>query len=219
MQDSLAKVLPLALGAAISPMILTLVVLILATPAKPRLRAWAFTLGATATLIAISLLGAQVFHTLHKHTGSDPTGAAVKGLAALLLLVLAWRAWKSKPTAGGAAMKRLNNASTAGFLGIGAVAMLANFSTLVLFIPAVHEIMADPVGVPEKVAIFLMALLIAMVPAWLPAALATVLGPRADPMLGRLNVAVSRHSNQINMIICLVFAVYLGYGAVQDLMG
>ena len=219
MQELLTKVLPLAVGAAISPMIVTVVVLILSTPTRPRLRAWAFTLGATLTLIAVSLVGAQVFHTMHQHVGRDPTGAAVKGVAALLLLVLAWRAWRAKPTAGAAAMQRLDGASTAGFIGIGALAMLANFSTLVLFIPAVREIVDDQSAAPEKLSVFAIALVVAMLPAWLPAALATILGPRADPLLSRVNMAVTRHSNQINMAICLIFALYLGYGAAQDLLG
>src|ERR1700730_7671305 len=57
MSDLLSKVLPLALGSAISPAILALALLILSGKESPRTRCIAYTAGAALALSGLGLLG------------------------------------------------------------------------------------------------------------------------------------------------------------------
>jgi len=100
--------------------------------------------------------------------------------------------------------------------------MLVNFSTLVLFLPAVREIEHSSVDVAEKVVVWLIITVIALLPVLLPVTLVALLGTRADPLLARLNAFVGRHARTIAIAIELVFAVVLawkGSGTSTDLSG
>ena len=68
--------------------------------------------------------------------------------------------------------------------------MLVNFSTLVLFLPAVREIEHSSVDVAEKVVVWLIITVIALLPVLLPVTLVALLGTRADPLLARLNACL-----------------------------
>ena len=212
-QDSLASA-SLALGAAISPMILTLVVLIRPHP-PPRLRLGLHA-GATATLIAISLLGAQVFHTCTNTGPIPPVPRSRAGRAAAAGARVAGVEVQTDRRRGSheAAQQRLDGRLPRHRCGrdAGELRRWCSSSrrcTRSWRTPSESLKGRDlPHGAVDRHG----AGLAARGPGHRT-------GATRDPMLGRLNVAVSRHSNQINMIICLVFAVYLGYGAVQDLMG
>jgi hypothetical protein len=95
--------------------------------------------------------------------------------------------------------------------------MLVNFSTLVLFLPAVREIEHSSVDVAEKVVVWLIITVIALLPVLLPVTLVALLGTRADPLLARLNAFVGRHARTIAIAIELVFAVVLAWKGIGDL--
>ena len=77
-------------------------------------------------------------------TPFTPTGAVIDLLAGTLLAALALRALRRGKTTAEShhsrTQGRLADAPTAYFIGAGALAMLINFSTLLLFLPALHEI-------------------------------------------------------------------------------
>ena len=87
--------------------------------------------------------------------------------------------------------------------------MLVNFSTLVLFLPALHEITRSSVALVGRSMAFAVLYLITLLPVLIPVGLVTVLGDRAQPVLDATHTFVTRHSRQIGMVIEVVFAVYL----------
>jgi hypothetical protein len=155
MGSLLAIVLPLALGAAISPTLFALEVLVLSGRRHPVARAWALTGGAAATLIFFSVLGLTLLRNLHagKHHRSL-TDAAIDLVAGALLAVLAARALRPRKTVAEShhdrTRGRLAGTPTILFLGIGSLGMLVNFSTLLLFLPALHEISRSSVSQVDK---------------------------------------------------------------------
>jgi threonine/homoserine/homoserine lactone efflux protein len=204
-------ILPLALGAAVSPVLFGIEVLALTSPKSPRAKGWMVVIGAAGLLVAVALawglLGNQLPHR-HAHRHID---GAIDLIAAFLLALLATRQFlrRSKPTKGQPMTERLNGASTRSFLVAGVGGMLLNFSSLVLFIPAMHEITKSSEAVAAKVLCALILIVITLLPVWIPAVTVTALGKRAEPTLKRVNTTMSRHSLAITMGIEIVFTVFL----------
>ena len=134
-------------------------------------------------------------------------------------MLLAYRAMANRHTTSNGLLTKLGSAKTWEFYPLGVLSMLSNFSSIVLFIPAIHEIFKSTEPDPDKVAVYVILVVITLIPVWLPGLAATLLGPRATPALDRLNTLVSAHAAQINMAICLLFAVYLAVGAYKDFTG
>ena len=209
----LLRVFPLALGAAASPTLLALEILALSGPRKPVARGWAVAGGAAVMLVLFALLGLTVVHSVTTHRGYSPVDGAVDLGAAAVLALLATRTLRRRPTAAEGHQKtmanRLADAPTVWFFGAGVVGMLLNFSTLVLFIPALHLISRSSVHLGDKVMVGVVLVTITLLPVLIPALLVTVLGRRADVPLARLNRFVGGHSRQITAAIEILFSVVL----------
>jgi Sap, sulfolipid-1-addressing protein len=216
------EVLPLALGAAVSPGVLTLELLILSGKVQPKLRAWLYLTGAALVLVAFSFLALTVLRNVSEATGGPPNpwSIGVKSVIALGLLALGLRQLHPKKTLGEVHQSRvkgrLQTAKAPAFVVVGIVAMLSNFSTLVLYIPAMHVINLSDDPVSTKVTAGLMLLIITITPILLPVLAVTVVGHRSDALLARVNGFTGRHSRQINAGICLAFAALLAYSAVKE---
>jgi len=216
----LASVLPLAIGAAISPTLLTLQLVVLTGATKPLARAWVVAVGSALVLATYSVLGLTVLQHLHpaKLGHHSLRGAIIMFVAGGLMMVLAVRSLLRRPTP--AEQQKSRTASrleTAPFwfLGVGAVGMVVNFSTLVLFLPALHEITRSTVGLLDRSVMFGFLYIITLLPVLIPVGLVTILGDRADPVLDATHTFVTRHARHIGVVIEVVFAVYLvwkGFG-------
>jgi threonine/homoserine/homoserine lactone efflux protein len=152
-------VLPLALGAAVSPALLTLQVLVLTGRTAPRRRAWAVVVGAVAVVLVYMVLAFTLLSRLSDHGSGHPSSAEAWGkiVCGVLLLLLAVRELLPARTPGeratrrGAARaERLKHAGPGVFVGIGALGMVTNVSTLVLFFPAVHRSRSRRTSSPSR---------------------------------------------------------------------
>ena len=219
----LASVLPLALGAAISPTLLALQLLVLAGPVDRLARAWSLAAGSALVLAVYAFCGITVLGQIHtkKAPHHSLRDALIELVCAGLLVALALRARLSRRTAGehhgSSAASRLANASLPWFVGAGALGMLTNFSTLVLFLPALHQIERAPVSTVSQWIVFAVLYVITLMPVLLPVAAATLFGRQAEPVLDRIHTFISAHSRQIGVVIELVFAAYLSWKGVSEL--
>ena len=191
----LASVLPLAVGAAVSPTLLALQLLVLTGATRPRARAWAVVAGSALVLAVYSVLGLTVLNHLHpdRHGLHSLRGAVIMFVAAGLLAVLALRSLIHRPTPAeqhtSRTAGRLATAPTGWFLGVGALGT----------------------DLPDTGLLCVITLL----PVLAPVVVVTVLGTRAEPALEATHAFVSRHARQIGIAIEVVFAVYLvwrGFG-------
>lgn len=210
----LVAVLPLALGAAISPTLLALQLLVLSGPIHRLARAWSLALGAALVLGAFSLLCVTALQHVRPHHGHrSVTDAAVYLGAGLLLGALAVRSRIRRPTAGETQAStmgdRLATAPTPWFIGVGVLGMIVNFSTLLLVLPAVHEITRSSASTTDQVAVFLVLYVIVLLPVLVPVVLATIVGSGADRVLDSTHRWVGRNARTIGTVIEAVFAVYL----------
>ena len=215
MGQLLVAVLPLALGAAVSPTLLALQLLVLSGPTHRLARAWSLAIGAGLVLGAFSLLCVTGLQHLRPHHDGhkSATDATVLLASGLLLGALAVRSRIRRPTAGerhsSKIADRLTKASTPWFVGVGAIGMVVNFSTLLLVVPAVHEITHSSAPTTDQFVAFVALYLIVLSPVLVPVVLATVLGSGADRALDATHEWVGRNARTIGTVIEAVFAVYL----------
>jgi hypothetical protein len=223
MSSLLVSVLPLAVGAAISPTLLALQLLVLTGPTKPLARAWALAAGSAVVLALFSLLGITVLNHLHpaEHHHRSLRGAVIMFIAAGLLAILAIRTIRHRPMPADEHTSRtaskLQTAPTYWFFGAGAVGMVLNFSTLVLFLPALHEITRSTASVLARSVVFAMLFVITLAPVIGPALTVAVLGDRAKPALDATHRFITKHSRQIAISIEVVFAIYLVIKGIGEL--
>lgn len=207
----LLSVLPLALGAAISPVLFGIEVLALTSGKNVRARGWMVAAGATATLGAFSLIGLVIGSSLSHHQDHATLDAAIDLTAAVLLAALALRqltrhrAPNSKKTVA----ERLEGASTKAFFVAGIIGMITNFSTLVLFLPAFREITRSHAGLAAQGVALAMLLAITLLPVLAPAGVVTIAGDRAKPTLDAMNGFMTRHTKAITVGIEVVFVIVL----------
>jgi hypothetical protein len=219
-----ASVLPFALGAAVSPTLLTLEFLILAGKAQPKVRAWFFVIGASVVLVAFGLVCVSVLGKASDANGGpvSPWTIAIDAIVILLLVALGIRELRHKKPATEQPSRLRRYAATAKapvFLGVGALAMLGNFSTLVLYIPAVHIITRSSDSTSTKVGAGVMLLVITLLPLWLPVLAVSIVGHRSDPLLAKVNAFTTKYQRQVNAGICFVFAAIVAVDLLQKLTG
>ena len=223
MGSLLVAVLPLALGAAVSPTLLAVQLLVLTGTTHRLARAWALTFGAAIVLGTFSILCVTALQRVRPHHGDhkSATDAAVLLVSGGLLALLALRSLVRRPTVGeqqpSRIAGRLDTASTGWFVGVGALGMVVNFSTLLLVLPAMHEITHSSTGTATEVAVFAIVYVIVLLPVLVPVLLVAVLGSGADRMLDATHTWVGAHSRTIGVVIEVVFAVYLVVKGVRAL--
>jgi hypothetical protein len=211
----LGIVLPLGVGAAVSPAALTVQLLTLSRKQSPLARAWTLTAG-FALMLAIY---AALAFALAKSTGgshsSSEAGAIVKLIAAALLAGLGVRTLRKAPAP--AKPEHVGSHPLRSAFLLGVLLMATNFSSIVLFFPAVHAIGVAKVSVSGKVLAFVLLYALTLVPAAGPPLAVTMLGSRATPILERLNRFFTTHRRGIAVGICFAFALLLALAGVKEL--
>lgn len=215
----LLQIFPLALGAAVSPALLTLEFAILAGNTRPRARAWAFVIGAALTIFAFGLLVLAFLRNLDFDQTPSWTSVGVRILIGILLIALGLRVLLRKAKPGShhhdRLQSRIENARLPFFSGLGVAAMATNASTLVLYLPAVHLIIHASASDGTKIAAAAVLWLITITPFTLPVMIVTLVGRRSDSFLARLNTWTSSNSRRITSGVCFIFAALIMYSAVS----
>ncbi len=212
MGDLLAHVLPLALGAAISPTILILNLMLLSDATYGRVRSAVFTLGAGIVLAGFSVFAYVVIKPVS--TAQAQPNAFFGWLdlvAGLALLGLGVRALVTPPKPPKDPSAKAQAAAHAGeWFAVGAGAMLTNFSTLVLYLPAVKDVAVSTVDTLQKIAVVVLLWTITMALAWVPLLAVVVFGDRAVEPLRKLRAAITAHQKTVAAVVSFAFGIYLG---------
>ena len=214
MNELLAIVIPLSLGAAVSPTVLAVVVLTLSGRVSPRARAWAEVAGMVVGLVlatAFFVLLAQWIAKLRPNPTVLASTDVVFGVALLGLAV-----FTSVRHSSPAAKRRSEHspADSAGpslpaYFGIGLLLIATDASSLVLYLPAMKDILQSTVSQTEKLAVAAIPFFAVLAPGLLPVALATVAPKTADGVLGPVGAWVNEHSKAVTMAVEIVFGVAL----------
>jgi len=207
-----AKVLPLALGAANSAVILLLQVATLASPRYPVRRAF-IVLVATATVVA----GVMLVVTTTDHQAATPpaTDAAVGGwikvvLAILLLAVAIRTALAPAPEEQAAADDADASVHAVRYFLLGVGAMVTNLTTIVLLIPATHDAATAAIPSDDRLLVLSVVFLITLFPAYGPLLVLAALGHRGPAVLAAFGAWLRVHKQTVAVVVSLGFAAYLG---------
>ena len=217
----LASVLPLALGAAISPTVLTAQLLLLSRKTSPIKRSAVALIGSGLVLLAYTAIALLAGIGTNSSDHPSAVDGIVKLVFALLLLGLGVRAALRDPKP--SKQDEQEEKSDAGAhlvksFELGAVMMLVNFTTLALYFPALHEITASSVASSDKFVAIVIVFLITMIPAYLPLLLTLLFGQPARRALEKFNAFLTRHHQGITVGICFLFAAYLGVSGLKILL-
>jgi threonine/homoserine/homoserine lactone efflux protein len=212
----LAKTIPLALGAAVSPTVLAVGLLILSGPRRPVARGTAFTAGVLVTLGALTAIGLTLTHHAIQGTSKhDPITRAIDGTVGVVLLLLALATvLRAVTTDRDAPAPKADadpdkHASLAAAFVLGMAMMMANFSTILLYLPAMREISAARVATADKAVVVVIVFLITSLAATVPLTLRLVAPGPSARWFTSLHAAVTRHQRQIAVVIEVLFGAYL----------
>ncbi len=220
MSELLAQVIPLAFGAAISPLLLIVQVFVLSGGHKPIVRASAVTVGAFASLAVFTLLLVLFFHGTTAATGGKSVSSAwVHFGAAFLLALLGVRNLRNRQvdSKNASRAQKMARARSLDFLAIGVVVMILNVTTLVLFAPAVHDIVSSTVSTTDRVIAYTLLVVISLLPLLIPLIATVAMGSNSVAFLAKLNEFVTKHNAVINACVCFGFAAYLLFSGLRVL--
>jgi hypothetical protein len=193
----------------------------LTTGANRLLRSWLVVFGAAAACGIWTLVGLFVVNRLPAPSGGqDPTAGAIRIALALILISLGVRTLyhhgpDTPPSSAGDDGTGSRRIVLAFALGLGA--MISNVTSLVLFLPAVHDISHARIADVGKAVAFTVLIVVTLLAAIAPPLGASVGGRPARNALDRLSHVIADHHNAINAGICFVFAVFLGVTGVARL--
>lgn len=226
----LAKLTPLAIGAAVSPVMLAATILILSGRERPLRRAIVFALGATLVLSAIGIFTVFVLGAATRGGSADGNQTrthtdSIDVAFGVLLLALAGRQvtrilkGRAKPDAPDAhdapddeeieAAVPEHGTATIKYLAGGAAAMLLNFSTVVIYIPAIRILAGDQYTGADQAVGFVFVTLVAMSLVLVPIGLYAVAPGAAARILEPIGRWTKLHSKEIGAVILFVIGVYL----------
>ncbi len=223
MGDLLAKIVPLAIGAAFSPTVLAVELLILSAPKRALARASAYVLGVVTVLLGLTVVGLRVTdHGTPPGAGPDPVTRAIDGTLGFVLLLLALRtvahAWATRgeerdsPEDG---QQPGRFSSLPASFGFGIVMMLSNFSTILLYLPALRAVNAAQVDVTQQVVAVAILFVITVTPIVAPIVVRVVAPGPAGRWLGSLHTLVTRYQTQLAVGVEVIFGVYLLVKAIR----
>lgn len=206
------QVLPLALGAAMSPTFLAMQVVVLTSPAPGALRrGWALAVGSMFMLLLISFGGVSLLNSIPVlHTdGPTWTQAVILALAGVALLVVGRGVQRRPREHEDSILVKLVDAKPPFIFAAGAARLAVNASTLALYIPALHVITSSTVDVVVKGLAFLMLFLITELAVLGPVVAVSIAGERAKPVLSHIHDRMEHYSKPVTVVTCVGFGVVL----------
>ncbi len=210
----LASVLPLGLAAAVTPTLFALQVLVVSGPQWQR-RALAVIVG---TALVFTVIFALVLGGLSQLPDAG-TGAAsrweyaVELAAGLVLAVVSVWLLMPHPAADAKLEKRAqgyaNHASIWVFAGLAAYMTVTDFSSIVILIPALHDITNSSVAVLEKAVAVLVLMGCVLLPVITPPLAVRLAGESGVRAMKRVYALVMGHQLQVMGAVSAFVAVVL----------
>jgi cytochrome c biogenesis protein CcdA len=205
MSSLLSEIVPLALGAAISPVIFLLQLTTLTGP-RPITRGSALTVGAAVTLIVVSTIGVLVGDT--GFSTRTTLQAAINIAFGALLIAVGLRALLRPPKPKEPKADARPPSVRGSFLaGVGGMA--SNVTTFALYIPALALIAGSELPLRQQGIAALIILVITLMVAWVPLVLAVAVPGASTRLLPWLGSWMRANNRWIQVVLGLGFGIWL----------
>jgi hypothetical protein len=233
-----AAILPLALGAAVSPLVLVAQILTVTRSGSGLRAGWWYLLGSAVVVALWIALDLVVGHALPQPMpGPDPESACLRLVLALVLLGLGLRLLHAAPAPIQASTAQVSTAQASAAqdrgaqqkgqdtprqplrraFGLGLVTMASNLTSLVLVFPAVHDLGRDRLPAVQEALLVGLIALFTLLPSLAPPLLLLVSGAGGRRQLERLNGWTQAHQRQISGGLCLAFGLLLAISGLSSL--
>jgi len=221
------RLLPQALGAAVSPLLLLgqLAQLIGSDTLRLQLRrSAAYLLGASLVVVIWSWIGGWIANRLPQNQGGpDPVAAVVQLMLGLALACMSLRILVRNEN-GSLAVEATDTAEAKpASLGLkrallsGTSLMAVNLTSLVLFLPASQDIGRSGLPWPVRLSAWLVLDLLTLLPVWFPPLLLLLSGTAGHRLLCSLGSWVQLHRRSIDGAVAAGFAALLLARGLADL--
>ena len=221
MGSTFRQILPLVIGAAISPVLLLLQVATLASKNFPLRRALLVLVSSSMVTALIIIFVSSTNQKSSSSSGSqDAVHAWIEIVLAVVLLANAVRSMLAP--ASDAEVKAPPDESSARlhavrYLLLGVAAMATNFTTIVLLIPAVHDVAISSLSTQDKATLLVVVGIIVEFVAYFPILVVLAAGKKGPVLLDHLSTYLRTHRRRIGIVVSLGFAIYLGYSGLSAL--
>ena len=212
----LASVLPLALGAAVSPTVLIGIILILSISDRPKLSGIAFYTGAIIILLIVVAAGMIIGRGAEVASSKPPSVASAYFDLALGILLILFGIWKVIKKGDGAPDKNRfvgkSKSAVSDFIKymISGLAMFTiNFTTTVLVFAAGKDIGLSNAGFTDKLIVVVIITLITLLVVEIPLLIYFTMPKRSEKLLNPLNVWMQKNSRYLMAGIIFIFGIYL----------
>ncbi len=211
----LAQTVPLALGAAVSPVLLLLT---LATLGGPRRlpRGAALAAGAALPLAALTVVALAIGIGGEHHLSKSAAAWVDLGLG-LVLWALGVRTALHGPAPPKERPKEPSTSLGRSF-ALGLAGMSTNVTTIALYIPAMKIVANSGVADADKVVVSVVCLVIAMTVVLLPLTLAAVAPQASGRFLDALGHFMTTRRHAIQLVLTFGFGAYLLVRALSELL-
>jgi hypothetical protein len=207
---AVAHMLPVAFGAAISPVVLIVNVLLLSGHTRPLARASAYAIGCAIIIVGFGIAGVTIIKGVS--TAPRDVAAVIHLAVGTISLVFAARAvirGPSPPPKEEVAPAEDRDKPTWAFVLAGLGAMGINMTTLTMFLSICAEIVRAPLDNDQEAIALGIADVIILLPVWGPLLLTAVAPAIAHRMFGPLNDFLTRHKWAIEIMVPGGFGIYL----------
>jgi Sap-like sulfolipid-1-addressing protein len=218
-RQAIGQVLPLAIAAAISPIPIIGIVLMLVTP-RARTNSLAFIVGWIAGLAIVGAIGLTVAGAAGASDNGSPSNGAntTQIILGALFLLLAARQWRKRPKPGEEEtmpkwMSAVDHFTPVKAAGLGVVLSAVNPKNLLLTLAAATSIAATNISGADQVIAFVIYTLIATIGVAAPVVVYFTMGERAAPILDNLKTWLAHNNATIMAVIfAIIGAKVLGQG-------
>lgn len=216
MHQLLAETIPLALGAAVSPIVLAITIAMLTGPGRTA-RALAFLSGESIPLLVLAGL-LLVFGAAVSFKASPGAMAVIDLVFGAVLLLVGLRALgrelaeRGAPADPGdlAELHQQHSGTPPGrAFAIGVGSMATNFTSLILYLPAMKTVAGSPLPLPDRLTVTVLLIVVVLSTVWLPLLLSLAAPDTADRVLSRAAAAFHSHKRKVTIVLGLGFGAYL----------
>lgn len=215
----LAKIFPLALGEMISPVVLSVMLVILSGKKAPISRATSFLVGMAIAVTILGIIGLNLGNETSQNKHPDIKFWS-NIILAFILLALGIRAIFKKPKE----QKHENeeSAESAQKFGkkhllrwfiLGFALNMVNLSSIAFYFAATKEISASAANSTQEILLTIFCGIFFMLPIVFPVVITAFLPKIAKKILNPIHFAITNYGNYINMAILFGFGFYLLYKA------